>query len=296
MKSNLNNVPKRTAKYVIDASITGTKDLKEKIYEIIEKNSIILTSVTVKELIKLEKFSDCPGMDAKFILGLAAERESNFLNILINEEFDKPDNAIIAYCAENKEDVILLTSDREMTLNARMRGVKVEYIKQTPQFNISKNELGFKSNGYINKYYEKRGNTYGMKVNNYFQRPKYRNSVPNKLFSNQVQDKAITLKDIFVQNGKLDIICYQKYDKAVCVYSDGIFYQSGIKEIKIGDEILIAKRHDEEGYTTFSDFVITSLEDKRNAILKDSKRIYSDSNDIKIQDKRHLEFVKNFLN
>ena len=38
-------------------------------------------------------------------------------------------DCIINYCAENNEDVILLTSDKAMALKARMYNVQVNYLK-----------------------------------------------------------------------------------------------------------------------------------------------------------------------
>lgn len=123
-------------KYVIDASITGIQSLRDTISKICAANSkIILTSITIKELEKMQKFSDFQGIDARYILALAAENFSHFETVLIDETFDTPDDCIIHYCAENKNYVTLLTSDKTMVLKARMYGVQVKYLKhnQTPK-------------------------------------------------------------------------------------------------------------------------------------------------------------------
>ena len=39
-------------------------------------------------------------------------------------------NCIVKYCAEHKEQVILMTADKTMALKARMYGVKTKYLKQ----------------------------------------------------------------------------------------------------------------------------------------------------------------------
>ncbi len=122
------NIPK---KYVIDASITGIKSLRDDISKICAtKSKIILTSTTIKELEKMQKFRDTDGIDARYILAVAAENSTSFETVLIDENFGIPDDCIVHYCAENKESVILLTSDKTMALKARMYDVQVHYLKQ----------------------------------------------------------------------------------------------------------------------------------------------------------------------
>lgn len=118
--------------YVIDASITGIENLKEILSKIcLTKAKIILTSITVKELAQMQKFDDIDGKDACYILALAAENNTTFKSVLIDETLDTPDDCIVKYCADNKENVTLLTSDKEMALKARMYSVQVHYFKQT---------------------------------------------------------------------------------------------------------------------------------------------------------------------
>lgn len=118
--------------YVIDASITGIKDLKDILSKIcLTKAKIILTSITVKELAQMQKFDDIDGRDACYILALAAENNTTFKSVLIDETLNTPDDCIVKYCADNKENVTLLTSDKEMALKARMYSVQVHYFKQT---------------------------------------------------------------------------------------------------------------------------------------------------------------------
>lgn len=118
--------------YVMDASITGIENLKEILSKIcLTKAKIILTSVTVKELAQMQKFDDIDERDACYILALAAENNETFKSVLIDETLDTPDDCIVKYCADNKENVTLLTSDKEMALKARMHSVQVHYFKQT---------------------------------------------------------------------------------------------------------------------------------------------------------------------
>lgn len=117
---------------VIDASITGIDNLRKILENLIQKNvKIILTSITIKELEKMQKFNDVDAFDARHILATAAENSQFFSSVLIDESAQTPDDCIIKYCAENNSDVILYTSDKTMALKARMYNIKTKYFKQT---------------------------------------------------------------------------------------------------------------------------------------------------------------------
>lgn len=118
--------------FVIDASITGIEDLRDILSKICStQDKLILTSVTIKELEKMQNFKDIDGNDARYILALAVENHNSFETVLIDETLDTPDDCIIKYCADHKESVTLLTSDKTMALKARMYSVQVHYFKQT---------------------------------------------------------------------------------------------------------------------------------------------------------------------
>lgn len=117
--------------YVIDASICGSVFLMERISEICKKgDKIILTSITISELEALQKINDNAGIDARHILAMAAENEEDFIPVLIDETSKTPDDCIVKYCAEHKEQVTLMTADKTMALKARMYGVKTKYLRQ----------------------------------------------------------------------------------------------------------------------------------------------------------------------
>ena len=127
--------------YVIDASITGIENLKEILSKIcLTEEKIILTSITIKELEKMQTFNNLKGKDARCILGLAAENSKGFESVLIDETLNTPDDCIVKYCADNKEKVTLLTADKTMAINARMYGVKAMYFKHTYNSNANTNQ------------------------------------------------------------------------------------------------------------------------------------------------------------
>ena len=120
--------------FVIDASITGIENLCDTLSEIAKTNTkFILTSITIKELDKMQKFKDLQADDARHILAMAAENPESFYSVLIDETFETPDDCIIHYCATNPG-ATLLTSDKSMALKARMYGVKTHYFKQHQRY------------------------------------------------------------------------------------------------------------------------------------------------------------------
>ena len=136
-----NKTSKSFTGYVIDASITGIKNLKEILSKIcLTEEKIILTSITIKELEKLQTLNDIKSKDARYILALAAENPKSFESVLIDETLNTPDDCIVKYCADNKEKVTLLTADKTMAINARMYGVKAEYFKHTYNFYTNTNQ------------------------------------------------------------------------------------------------------------------------------------------------------------
>lgn len=121
--------------FVIDASITSVKNVRVILKKICEEPclkdfKIILTSVTIRELQMLQTTKDSDGQDARFILNHAIDYGKTYQLIQIQENESTPDNCIVKYCATHKSNVVLLTSDKEMALNAKMKGVHVLFLKQ----------------------------------------------------------------------------------------------------------------------------------------------------------------------
>lgn len=235
--------------YVIDASITGIEDLKRILAKICStKSKIILTSVTVKELAELQKFDDIDGRDARYIMALAAENDTTFKSVLIDETLDTPDDCIVKYCADNKENVTLLTSDKEMVLKARMYSVQVHYFKQTQAYQNVKTIL--------------HANT------------KVRTLVPARRIG----------KQLLISN-------LQRQKQSIRVVSNGIEYNEGMKELKVGDDVFIATK--KEDYLTFAHYHMISLYAENNCELIYSKRFY-DYNDLDLPMASYKNFMKDF--
>ncbi len=127
--------------FVIDASIAGIEDLHDIIFKICATSAkLVLTSITVKELEKMQKFKDIDGKGARHILAIAAENDKNFYTVLIDENFENPDECIIKYCADHKDNVVLLTADKAMSLKARMYNVKTKYFKHNNSYTYSNDQ------------------------------------------------------------------------------------------------------------------------------------------------------------
>ena len=120
-----------TSWYVIDTSICGYPNLNEKINEIMESHSkIIITSVVISELDKLQKSKRPDSALAAHLLALAAEHDDVFIPVQIEEPYAIADDNIIEYCIKSDKKVTLLTSDKTMALNARMKNIETIYLKR----------------------------------------------------------------------------------------------------------------------------------------------------------------------
>ncbi|MCI8654651.1 MAG: hypothetical protein HFJ48_02085 [Clostridia bacterium] len=235
--------------FVIDASITGIENLREYLSKICStQTKLILTSITIKELEKMQKFKDIDGNDARFILNLAVEKYNSFETVLIDETLDTPDDCIIKYCADHKESVTLLTSDKTMALRARMYSVQVHYFKQ-PTLTVNSNTLS---------------------TNN---------------------SKIMTLLSAKRIGNKLLISNFQTDTRSICVYSEGIEYNDGVRELKVGDDVFISSKKPD--YITFAHYRIISLYAENNCELIYSKRFY-DNNDIDVPKPAYTSFIKDF--
>lgn len=213
------NITKKLVKnYVIDASITGIKSLRDNISKICASNSkIILTSITIKELEKMQKFNDPQGIDARHILALAAENYTSFETVLIDETFDTPDDCIVHYCAENKNHVTLLTSDKTMALKARMHDVQVHYLKQ--DLSSANNPIVKQFNSKIKTLFPARRIANKLLISGF-----HTNTLSIRVYSDGIEytDGVIELKigdDVFIASKKLDYITFAHY-KMISLYSE----------------------------------------------------------------------------
>ena len=130
---NSPKVNNEEAGFVIDASITGIEEFENLLSNLWAKAKIILTSVTIRELDKMQKFDDRKAVNARIILRMAAENQNHFHTVLIDETLETPDDCIVKYCADCKDKVVLFTSDKVMTLKARMYGVRTQYLRRKPK-------------------------------------------------------------------------------------------------------------------------------------------------------------------
>lgn len=199
-----------------------------------------------KELLNLKKYNGEANTreDAKYILGLAAENEKKFINVLIDETLETLDDCIVKYCADNKRTTILLTSDIEMTLKARACGVKVKYIKQTNSSNSSKSNL-------------------------------------RALF----QAERI--------GNKLVLHNFRSENRLIRVISNGIEYTDGSVDLKIGDDVLIAKKYSD--FILFLHYKIISLYATNNCKVVYYRRIYNMQDCNNLQNASYKSFIKDFI-
>lgn len=254
-EQNVKEAKEVIKKYVIDASIVGTEDIIQKINEICEQeNTIVLTSVTIKELEKLQKIKDDAGWNAKRILALAAKDgdECYFETVLIDETFGIPDDQIVKYCTDNKNSVKLLTGDKTMSLKARMYGVEAIY----------------------------------------FEHPhKKQSSVKNKAI-NQFSKRILTLRPAKLIDGDLIIDNFQSEKMSIRVYSNGLEFNEGKIKLHVNDDVFISSRKD--NYVTFAHYKIISLNEKDNCELIYSGRYYDYFNTVRVNNPEYKNFINEF--
>ena len=124
-----------TKVYVLDTSYIESGDFFKEYDRIIKSDAkIVLTTITIYELKKLCAYSygkpiTNTAKKAIKVLKDAVSIEEKFIEVDIHRTTGSPDDAIIHFCEEYKEKAELLTSDKEMALLARAKGIKVKYGK-----------------------------------------------------------------------------------------------------------------------------------------------------------------------
>lgn len=238
-----------TSTFVIDASITGADDIMDTINNLCANNSkIVLTSVTIKELERMQEFHDLEGKDARKILAMAAGDYEHFECVLIDETLGTPDDCIIKYCTDNKDRVILMTSDKTMELKSRAYGIKTNFFKQPIK--------------------------------------------PSFVPPIHPQKKIVTLFETRRIGGKLIISELDSCFKSIRVISNGIEYNEGTVELKVGDDIYIAAL--KRNYIIFIHYKVLSLSLTNNCRLIYSRRIYNADGISDLPEADYKSFVRDF--
>lgn len=239
--------PNFSVGFVLDACMVKINDFDIFLKRLsLTEAKIILTSITIKELDKLQFFSDNAGQCARNLLAIAAKNPDLFLCVQIDENVGLPDDCIVAYCRRFRDRVTLLTADKVMTLKARSypNPVKVQYFA----YDDSLDEL--KQDG-PRKFIWSSTETIGNSKSG------LRTLIPAKLV-----------------NGTLKIFDFQTYAQSICVISDDKWYLTGPQELHIGDDILIATQ--KSAFVTFVHYRLVSLEPKNNCKLIFNKRLAFD--------------------
>lgn len=154
----------------------------------------------------MQKFHDVDAMDARHILAMAAENQNSFHTVLIDETLDTPDDCIIKYCADHKDKITLLTSDKTMALKARMYGVQTQYFKQRKSSN------------------PRTITTHPVE---------YQCDRKNTLLTAKKVGSQLLISDMNTEY------------RSILLISNGIEYTDGVHALQIGDEIYLATKKPE---------------------------------------------------
>ena len=195
--------------FVIDASISGVEGIMDDLNRICcTKCKIILTTVTIQELEKMQRFHDNDGKDARRILAMAAGDYDHFECVLIDDTVGTPDDCIIKYCADNKDDVVLLTADKTMELKARAYGIKTHFFRHTPTSFTTIPQTPDDGNHTLHAAREINGKLYICDFEN--------ESRSIRVFSNgfEYSSRTIELKigdDVYIATKKFDYVTFAHY-------------------------------------------------------------------------------------
>lgn len=222
---------------VIDASITGIDGIIDTINMICATGSkIILTGVTINELEKMQKFHDKDGNDARRILTLAADDPVHFDCEMIDTTVGSPDDCIIKYCADNKENVILLTSDKTMELKARAYGVKTRFFKHSKNATAT---IRHADNTRINTLYAARKYGNNLYIHDFGNEFKSIRVISGGI---EYNDGLVDLKigdDVYIAAKKDGYVTFAHYkivsltveNNCTCVYSKRLYDLAGINDL-----------------------------------------------------------------
>lgn len=265
--------------YVIDASITETADLRERLKQVCDTNgTIILTSITIKELAKLQKFSDAAGYDARFILNLAIERPDVFKSVLIDENVGIPDDCIVHYCNQNRDKVILWDSDKEMTLKARMYSIEEEYFKKAVPAEQKATE---------EKIQKPSKNFQAVCESTYIPPQKVVKKITTPVV--EVPIRVSPFNATKNQNNRLVINNFEEPLKSICVYSRGELYCKGPYTLRVGDSVMVATL-EENNVIDFKVYLVISTNAIDEYKLQFHKKFYPDKR-IYISEGRYRNFI-----
>lgn len=195
--------------FVIDASISGVEGIMDDLNRICcTKCKIILTTVTIQELEKMQRFHDNDGKDARRILAMAAGDYDHFECVLIDDTVGTPDDCIIKYCADNKDDVVLLTADKTMELKARAYGIKTHFFRHTPTSFTTIPQTPDDGNHTLHAAREINGKLYICDFEN--------ESRSIRVFSNGIEYSARTIElkigdDVYIATKKFDYVTFAHY-------------------------------------------------------------------------------------
>ncbi len=146
-----NPLNSRFNKYVIDTSVAGNNDIIANLSNLCEiGKKILVTTTTVDELTKLVNNRDpATSCSARKILKLSTLDYPSSFEIIDTSEYSgvSPhitqalgicDSRILQFCYENRDEIMLLTADRAMSLYARSLQISVKCLETRLTFIKSK--------------------------------------------------------------------------------------------------------------------------------------------------------------
>lgn len=142
-------------KMVIDASICSLSNLEEILNNYA---NVIITSITLEKLNRIQHFQDVSAAGARFIMDEAAKNPKKYEIIEIKKSCRGANDSIIQFCSSRKDEVVLVTSDKNMSLEARLIRIETIYYSKKDYNDVTHGKKNSHKNNIMTLYPAKRAN------------------------------------------------------------------------------------------------------------------------------------------
>lgn len=301
-------------RYLIDASITATEQLPDMLANLCASGAkIILTSQTISTLQMLQRNRGITGKDARLILTMAVEKPENFEYVLLDDNNDDPHDSIIQYCKEHKDNLILITANKMMTMKAHLHGINVEYRKKDPMYHEEQQARKYKVTTFgqpvlPSNFKNTFANTSPIKEESAkkvttITSAKTESSPSSKPISTATTQKNSNLESfkkvaarigiVKDSNGDIGIDIFHTPSKSIRVYSySNARIESGPCRLLMGDKILCATLENEEILFEVYKLISPSLEDSQICLFK--KTFPKNTKNFYLSDETYRLFLHTF--
>lgn len=305
-KTHSNSSTDSVKRFVIDASVTATQNIRERLENIIASgNKLVLTSISISEIENLQKTKNkCTRQDARYILRLAVVNSEHFEFVVIDESIGEPDDCIVHYCKEQCINPVLLTADKGMAVRAHMHGVKVEFFNKSNEYKLEEERIYNSNNQHFGQTVLSPEITKTLNSSMAIAKPETSATVQKKVptaTTTFIQDDNSSMPDKksrelgISKNDKDELVIetFHTPTRSIRVWSRGDqIYDKGPCRLLVGDKVMVAKLVGNE--IVFQVFAIYSLSSGDNHKLLFHKTFPASTKHFYISDEHYRAFLYAF--